>query len=88
MAQGKTVDDKIPKDIQAMSFEAALEELQRIVGQLESGEGALDQAIDAYQRGAALKQHCESKLRQAKAQIEKISLGPGDEAKTEPFDVD
>ncbi len=81
-------DDGIPKDIKELSFEAALDELQKIVGQLETGQGKLDEAIGAYQRGAALKRHCENKLRQAKAQIEKINLGTGGEAKTEPFDVD
>ena len=81
-------DDGIPKDIKEMSFESALDELQAIVGQLESGQGKLDEAIGAYQRGAALKRHCENKLRQAKAQIEKINLGSGGEAETEPFDVD
>lgn len=64
----------IPKDIQAMSFEDALEELQRIVTELEAGKGKLDEAIDAYQRGAALKRHCESKLAEAKAKVEKIKL--------------
>ena len=81
-------DDGIPKDIREMSFEAALGELEKIVKQLEAGEGKLDEAIGAYQRGAALKRHCEDKLRQAKAQIDKIDLGTGGEAKTEPFDVD
>ena len=81
-------DDGIPKDIKELSFEAALDELQKIVGQLESGQGKLDEAIGAYQRGAALKRHCENKLRQAKAQIEKINLSSGGEAQTEPFDVD
>jgi exodeoxyribonuclease VII small subunit len=83
MAEGK-----IPPDIGKMSFEDALQELQQIVGQLEKGEGKLDQAIEAYKRGAALKQHCENKLREAKQQIDKITLGPGGETKTEPFEVD
>jgi exodeoxyribonuclease VII small subunit len=78
----------LPADIQAMSFEDALQELQQIVGQLEKGEGKLDQAIEAYKRGAALKRHCENKLREAKQQIDKITLGPGGEAETEPFEVD
>jgi exodeoxyribonuclease VII small subunit len=78
----------LPPDIRAMNFEDALQELQQIVGQLEKGEGKLDQAIEAYKRGAALKQHCENKLREAKQQIDKISLGPGGETKTEPFEVD
>ncbi len=81
-------EDPIPADIKKMSFEDALEELQGIVAQLEKGEGKLDQAIDAYKRGAALKRHCESKLREAKQQIDKISLGPGGEAEAEPFEVD
>lgn len=83
MAEGK-----LPPDIAKMSFEDALEELQQIVGQLEKGEGKLDQAIAAYERGAALKRHCEDKLRAAKEQIDKITLGPGGAAGTEPFEVD
>ena len=52
-------------DIAKMSFEEALEELKEIVSTLESGEGRLDEAIEAYERGAALKRHCEAKLREA-----------------------
>ena len=64
-------------EIAKMSFEDALEELKQIVTRLESGEGKLDDA----------KQHCEAKLREAQAKIEKISLGPGGEPTTEPFDT-
>lgn len=78
----------IPPDIGQMSFEDALEELKQIVGRLETGGGKLDEAIDSYKRGAALKLHCENKLREAKQQIEKISLGPGGEAKSEPLDIE
>ncbi len=81
-------EDNIPKDIKSMSFEAALEELQQIVAQLESGQGKLEEAIGSYQRGAALKRHCENKLRQAKQQIDKISLGPGGAAKAEPVEIE
>ena len=80
--------DSIPDDIKTMSFEAALEELQQIVAQLESGQGKLEEAIDSYQRGAALKQHCENKLRQAKQQIDKISLGAGGAAKAEAVEIE
>ena len=76
------------EDIAKLSFEDALNELQRIVGQLESGDGRLDQAIEAYKRGAALKQHCESKLREAKEQIEKISLDPGGEVGLQALEVE
>ena len=61
-------------DIAKMSFEDALEELKAIVARLETGEGKLDEAVDAYERGARLKQHCEAKLRDAQQKIEKISL--------------
>ena len=77
-----------PDDIAGMSFEQALEELKLIVARLEQGEGQLDQAIDAYQRGAALKRHCEAKLREAQEKIEKINLGAAGEAVTEPFETD
>ncbi len=75
------------KDIQKMSFEDALEELKEIVSTLESGEGKLDQAIESYERGAKLKRHCEAKLREAQAKIEKISLGPDGDVATESFDA-
>ncbi len=77
----------IPADVKKMSFEEALEELRQIVGALERGDGKLDDAISSYQRGAELKAYCESKLRDAQEKVEKISLGPDGNAKTEAFDV-
>ena len=79
-------DKDLPKDVAKLSFEDALEELKQIVANLEGGQGKLDQAIEAYQRGAALKRHCEAKLREAQEKIEKISLGPEGEVETESFD--
>ncbi len=66
----------IPKDIASMSFEDALAELEKIVGELEKGKVKLNDAIGAYERGAALKRHCEAKLSEAKAKVDKILLGP------------
>ena len=77
----------IPADIRKMSFEQALEELKQIVERLEQGQGELDQAIEAYQRGALLKQHCEAKLRDAEQKIAKISLGPDGSVSAEDMDV-
>ncbi len=74
------------QDIGQMSFEDALDELKGIVELLEKGEGKLDEAIDAYDRGANLKRHCEQKLREAKEKIEKISLGPGGTPASEAFE--
>ena len=67
-------ENEIPKEIAEMSFEDALQALEEIVKSLESGDVKLDQAIDNYAKGAALKRHCENKLREAHAKIETISL--------------
>jgi exodeoxyribonuclease VII small subunit len=67
---------ELPSDIAAMSFEDALAELDRIVRQMEEGKGKLDDAILAYERGAALKKHCELKLEEARAKVDRIVLGP------------
>jgi exodeoxyribonuclease VII small subunit len=57
-----------------MSFEDALKELEGIVQQLERGQVKLDEAISFYERGALLKRHCEARLAEAKAKVEKIVL--------------
>ena len=64
----------LPADIAQMSFEDALAELEKIVRQIEDGRGKLDEAISAYERGVALKRHCESKLKEAQAKIEQITV--------------
>ena len=75
------------KELNALSFEQALSELEAIVSQLEKGDGALDDAIAAYARGAELKKHCQKKLDEARMQVEKIRLPESDGAAvTEPFD--
>lgn len=48
-------------------------ELEKLVRRLEDGSARLDDAISAYERGSLLRRHCETKLREAKARIEKIS---------------
>lgn len=74
-------------DIAEKSFEQALEELEQIVRKLESGEGGLEQSISDYERGALLKAHCETKLREARMRVEKIAERAGGLA-TEPLDVE
>lgn len=75
-------------DIAKMSFEDALQELESIVRNLESGKGNLDTAIDSYERGAALKKHCEAKLREAKEKIDQITAGADGKLGSEPVDLD
>jgi exodeoxyribonuclease VII small subunit len=60
-------------DIKTLSFEQALKELEAIVSQLEKGQIDLENAIESYTRGSALRIHCEQKLNEAKLKIEKLS---------------
>jgi exodeoxyribonuclease VII small subunit len=60
------------QDVAALSFEDALAELEQIVRGLESGQQKLEDAIGAYERGAALRRHCEAKLAEAEARVAAI----------------
>ncbi len=60
------------QDISGLSFEDALAELERIVKGLEGGQQKLEDAISAYERGALLRGHCESKLAEAEARVQAI----------------
>lgn len=62
-------------DIASLSFEAAMGELENIVRRLESGDVGLEESVTLYERGHALRQHCESRLTAAQARIEQVSLG-------------
>lgn len=74
--------------ISAMSFEEALKELESVVQSLEGGQVPLEQSIALYERGEALRAHCEGKLRDAELKVEKIVAGSGGEATgTAPFDA-
>ena len=77
-----------PADVAKLSFEEALAELEGIVRQLEDGTGKLDEAINAYERGAVLKRHCEAKLQEAQARVEKIVLDTDGTVKAAPADID
>ncbi len=59
-------------DVASLSFEDALAELERIVKSLEGGQQKLEDAIGAYERGAALRAHCEAKLAEADARVQAI----------------
>ncbi|MCP5075948.1 MAG: exodeoxyribonuclease VII small subunit [Rhodobacteraceae bacterium] len=64
------------KAVADMSFEEAMAELENVVGRLESSQVALDDSIKLYERGAALKKHCEDKLKQAEEKVAQITLSP------------
>ncbi|MBM3515527.1 MAG: exodeoxyribonuclease VII small subunit [Alphaproteobacteria bacterium] len=80
MAKADTADD-----ISKLGFEDAMRELEDIVRRLESGQVKLDDAVKAYERGAALRKHCEAKLADAKMKVEKITGGGKG---TAPVDVE
>jgi exodeoxyribonuclease VII small subunit len=75
---------KKPDDIATLSFEKALSELEEIVSKLESGQAALEDSIALYERGAALKAHCEKTLKSAQEKIEKIVVSPNGAAGGKP----
>jgi exodeoxyribonuclease VII small subunit len=76
-------------NIADLNFEDALKALEEVVRKLEGGEVPLDESIDLYERGEALRKHCQARLDAAQARIEKIIPGPdGKPAATEPFDAD
>ena len=63
-----------PGDIEALSFEAALKELEQIVTRLERGDVDLEQSIEIYERGEALRAHCDKLLKRAEAKVERITF--------------
>jgi exodeoxyribonuclease VII small subunit len=73
-----------PVDIATLSFEQALAELEQIVARLESGQAPLEASISMYERGAALKAHCETRLEAARLRVEKIVVGAGGAPGVEP----
>jgi len=74
-------------DIKGMSFEAALKELEQIVTRLERGDVDLEQSIEIYERGEALRAHCDQLLKRAEAKVERITLNAqGIPSGTTPLD--
>jgi len=74
-------------DIATMSFEKALKELESIVGRLERGDVELEESITIYERGEALKDHCDRLLKQAEAKVERLTFSDtGTPSGTEPFE--
>jgi len=76
-----------PTPVDQLSFEAALKELEDIVGRLEQGKVDLEDSISLYERGQALKAHCETKLKAAEGRLEKIVLGAKGVEGVEPADL-
>jgi exodeoxyribonuclease VII small subunit len=80
--------DNTHADVNSLSFERAIEELESIVKRLEEGKVPLEESVAIYERGEALKRRCEELLRLAEARVEKITFdAAGKPTATEPLDV-
>jgi exodeoxyribonuclease VII small subunit len=75
-------------EVSRMPFEVALAELESIVRRLEEGSGGLEEAIVAYERGVTLQRHCDAKLQEAQARVERIVLGRDGSATSESISFD
>ncbi|HMQ58307.1 MAG TPA: exodeoxyribonuclease VII small subunit [Rhizobiaceae bacterium] len=81
------MSDKPTPDIATLSFEQALAALEKIVDDLERGDVPLEQSIAIYERGEALRAHCDKLLAAAEHRIEKIKLSrDGKPVGVEPLD--
>ncbi len=82
-----TTDTNTPA-LNDMSFEQSLKELEGIVSRLEQGDVELERSITIYERGEALRKHCDDLLKRAEAKVEKITLdAKGTPSGTEPLNV-
>ncbi|HMQ94051.1 MAG TPA: exodeoxyribonuclease VII small subunit [Amaricoccus sp.] len=79
--------EKDAAPVAGMSFEAALAELEKVVGRLESGEVPLEESIALYERGAELRSHCDEKLKAAEARVAEITRGPDGTTGARPVDI-
>lgn len=76
------------KAVKDMSFEEAMRELESVVAKLESGDVPLEDSIKLYERGAALKEHCQAKLSEAEEKVAQITLdSDGNPKGTTPVDI-
>lgn len=80
-------DTQPAADPKTLTFEQAMAELERIVGQLERGDVELEKSIEIYERGEALRARCDALLSSAEEKVEKIRLTrDGKPDGTEPLD--
>ena len=74
-------------DIEKLSFEKAMEELEIIVSDLENGSIELEESIEKYQRGIQLKKHCDQKLKEANMKIDQIEIDKDGNVTEKPFPI-
>lgn len=75
------------KEAPEMDFEAAMRELEALVGRLEQGELPLEESLAAFERGVMLTRNCQSALKDAEQKVE-ILLKKAGEPSVEDFDAE
>lgn len=75
------------KPVDGMSFEEAMAALEDVVGRLESGQVPLEESITLYEKGAALKAHCEAKLKSAEEKVAQITQGADGQVTAKPVEI-
>jgi exodeoxyribonuclease VII small subunit len=86
MAQDQDTKRKRGRQPEPTSFETALDELESITRRMESGDVPLEESLELYERGNFLVEFCRKRLEAAEQQIEELSITPGREVKTKPYD--
>lgn len=82
------MSDKASTKVSDLSFEQAMQELEGLVRRLEEGRLPLEEAIQAYERGTLLKNHCEAKLQTAKLRVDQVVLKASGEKALTSFESD
>lgn len=80
--------EKTNSPVADLSFEQAMQELEVLVRRLEEGRLPLEEAIQAYERGTLLKNHCEAKLQAAKLRVDQVVLSGSGDVSLAPFDAE
>tara|TARA_Y100000991_G_scaffold137634_1_gene103792 strand:- start:72 stop:320 length:249 start_codon:yes stop_codon:yes gene_type:complete len=78
-------------ELDKLTFEEAMKELEKLVDSLDKGNVSLDEAMDAYDKGSLLKDYCQKKLHEAKMKVETIHSSENDDTipeKLSPFKPD
>ncbi len=79
--------EETPPDNRIAHFEQSLDELEKLVGQLEEGNLSLDDSLKSFERGVALFRDCQTALEQAELRV-KLLMDPEDPENAELFDAD
>tara|TARA_B100000131_G_scaffold323180_1_gene380324 strand:+ start:4508 stop:4756 length:249 start_codon:yes stop_codon:yes gene_type:complete len=74
------------KNLEQITFEEAIKELENIVDDLERGEVSLEEAVSAYERGSKLKNICQERLNDARMKVEKIKQDESGQISIENFE--